>query len=29
VLFRIDPVSDAPLFEQLDESVRTDATAGR
>lgn len=28
-LFRIDPASDAPLFEQLAASVRTDAAAGR
>jgi GntR family transcriptional regulator len=29
VLFRVDPVSDTPLFEQLAASVRTDAAAGR
>jgi GntR family transcriptional regulator len=29
VLFRMDPGSDAPLFEQLAASVRTDAAAGR
>jgi GntR family transcriptional regulator len=29
VLFRIDPASDAPLFEQLAASVRIDAAAGR
>ena len=29
MLFRIDPANDAPLFEQLAASVRTDAAAGR
>jgi GntR family transcriptional regulator len=29
VLFRVDPVSDTPLFEQLAASVRTDTAAGR
>jgi GntR family transcriptional regulator len=29
MLFRIDPLAEAPLFEQLAASVRTDAAAGR
>jgi GntR family transcriptional regulator len=29
MLFRLDPTAEAPLFEQLAASVRTDAAAGR
>jgi GntR family transcriptional regulator len=29
MLFRVDPLAEAPLFEQLAASVRTDAAAGR